>query len=101
MTLEEEATYLNKLPFVRWDRTVRIDDDMATVFGWIDRVDGRSDFVQLAFWATGQVWATTSSAERSAEINRLLTGADHDDGHYPCQRVETVYGSLVDNVIEL
>lgn len=94
---EEIPSVLNRLPFVRWDRLVD-DGDSVVVYGWIGRDDGRSDFVVATFRAdSGEIF--TSSAERSAEIARLVTGSD--DGHVECQRVEDVFGDLVDNAIRL
>lgn len=91
---------LNTLPFVRWDRLAGLDEGAwlsLCVYGWIDREDGRSDFVVLTFDDRGLSFVT-SSAERHDEINtRLGFGAGGDQ----CRRVEDVLGSDVTNHIEL
>lgn len=105
MTREAIAAVLNRLPFVRWDRLVDApttsgDHHVTSVYGWIARADCRSDFVLLEFasWDDTPGFAT-SSAERSAEIAELLYGAGGP--HYPCQRVEDVFGDLVANKVAL
>lgn len=102
----EIAGWLNRLPFVRWDRltdwrTPSRDHAGVTVFGWIARDDGRSDFVLMEFfsWNHDPPGFSTSSAERSAEIAELLYGPGGD--HFPCQRVEHVFGFLVEHKVEL
>lgn len=99
------ADWLNRLPFVRWDRYVESDGDFA-VFGWIDREDGRSDFV-LVLWETadplpGAPCYWTSSAARSKEIGELLYGGIEGfdpDSHVDCARVEDDFGGLVENAV--
>ena len=95
------AEVLNRLDEVRWDRYV-VDDRELTAFGWIDREDGRSDFVVIELWSQanatlGARLVATSSAARSESIDRRLSG--DADGHIPCQRVEHLVGDLVPNVI--
>lgn len=90
------AEVLNRAPFVRWDRFTVSPDDEVNVYGWIDREDGRSDFVLVEFDVTEPAavsygW-TTSSAERSDELADLLYGEGLiEDGyrHLVCRRVET------------
>ncbi len=88
------AEQMNKLPEVRWDRcTVRDPGYVASAFGWIDRPDGRSDFVLVFF---GERFGfVTSSAEYTREISKRLLGTD--EGHRDCQRIEDVMGDLVGN----
>lgn len=99
--LADVAEYLNRLPFVTWDRFVQDGDEVA-VYGWIDRADTRADFVTLTFdldsgLGMGAPGFSTSSSERSLEIHRLLYAElDVDEGeHLDCQRVETVFGDRV------
>lgn len=105
MTDEQKAVVaelMNRLPFVTWDRCVEytgaenVYDDDLSVFGWIARDDGRSDFVELV-WPTlakpDQCGFSTSNAERSHEIADLLFGGH--EGHLDCQRVRDVFGNLV------
>lgn len=90
------AEVLNRAPFVRWDRFTVSPDDEVNVYGWIDRDDGRSDFVLVEFDITEPAdlsygW-TSSSAEFSEELGRLLYGEGFDGNgyrHLACQRVES------------
>ncbi len=102
------AAAMNLLPFVRWDRFIDWEYDEGSngvlVYGWIDRDDGRADFVTLQFesawgWKPDQCAATTSSAARSREIQQLLghDAADHAD----CKRVDEHFGDLVRNKTSL
>lgn len=103
------AERMNRFPEVAWDRwggwyEYPGDADgihSAGVFGWIDREDGRFDFMSLhVFWTDADgVYAesyTTSSAALSAEFAERL-GVDHVE----CRRIEDDLGSLVENVIRL
>lgn len=74
------------LDFVNWDRFAG-NTERLSVFGWIDRPDGRSDFVLLRVTAEGIAF-TTSSAELSPEISRRLNGGEPSSSHNACQRVE-------------
>ena len=89
---------LSLLSFVTWDRFTE-----SSAFGWIDRHDGRADFVALVNAKEG-VYSVTSSAERSADIGRLLYewhGAKWSaEKHRPCRRIEDVLPDLV-NVVRL
>lgn len=83
---------LNLLPFVRWDRFVvtpvaDLTSEFFNVYGWIDREDGRADFVALEF-APGSPSPSflTSSVARSEEIAACLYGPDSQ--HFDCARVE-------------
>lgn len=95
---EAMAGWLNRLDFVRWDRFVDApagpDHRMVSVYGWIGRPDGRSDFVQVDFasWAE-QPGFSTSSAEYSALIVELFFGPGMP--HIECQRVDEYFGGLV------
>jgi hypothetical protein len=55
---------------VEWDR-VTDEGDAVKVYGWIQRRDGKRDFVLVRF-DDETVEFTTSSAKHSAEIARLL-----------------------------
>lgn len=104
------AERMNRLTQVDWDRCV-LHDNSGVAYGWIGRTDGRSDFVQLDFsWGetmglSGEsvtwfaVGFSTSSAEHSAEIGKLLGLSE--DGHKDCERVESVFGDQVKRRIEL
>lgn len=110
------AHYANRLSFVTWDRFTSHTQDnpeggdpyvAVTMYGWIGRDDGRSDFVILAWFYIDQQqypWSVTSSAERSEEIGRLLYH-DQDwwkpDEHVPCARVEDVFDGMVNWIVRL
>lgn len=97
------AERMNRLPLVRWDRCVEHDVTAAT-FGWIERPDGRSDFVLLDFsWGdtvglAGEtltwlaVGFSTSSARHSDEMSAQL---ELGEGHKDCERIEDVFGDAV------
>lgn len=108
MTREEHAEYLNRLTEVRWDRCVISpcdqegyeDQEYHTYFGWVEREDGRADYVEIQFVPWGdRPGFTTSSAEFSKEYAERLYGPGNP--HYPCQRIEHVLGDLVQNKIVL
>lgn len=77
---------LNKLPEVTWDRFAGDAVDHVSVFGWIERDDGRSDFAMVMIDKEGPWLISTSSARYSAEFSTRL-GMD-TDGHTGCRRVE-------------
>jgi hypothetical protein len=92
---------LNRVSFVEWDRLVRgpaANDPEAwyvTVYGWIGRDDGRSDFVLIEFssWAP-EPYFLTSSAARSHDIAAAIYGTQ--EGHAgDCERVEVVFPDVV------
>lgn len=89
---EDITAILNLHPEVRWDRWSTphngIEGDIG-VFGWVDRPDGRADFVLYKFPAGGDAWWSTSSPE--------FGGAQHDE---PCRRVEDAFPEVV-NVVRL
>lgn len=99
---ERMAEYLNRLPFVAWDRcirgTVEADGETFTfcdVYGWITRRDGQRDYVKIDFVGWSEVpGVSTSSAKHSAEIARLCNGANAP--HFDCERVAEVFGDLVE-----
>lgn len=95
------ADSMNLLTFVRWDRFIE-SNGKGVVYGWIDREDGRCDFVLLDFEQRPigvAVGYSTSSASRSREIGQLLYG-DNDE-HMDCQRVDMEFGDLVANKVVL
>jgi hypothetical protein len=87
-TRARRAVFMNALPMVHWDRA-----SGDVVYGWIQRDDGKLDFVALTFEDDGSMGWTTSSAKWSDEISRILGG---DDGeHFPCESIDDLYGDLV------
>jgi hypothetical protein len=76
------AAAMNALPWVLWDRLVERADGLHA-YGWVERGDGRSDFVVLT-WApdgSGPEYLT-SSALRSREVRAALGCGPSD-----CRRV--------------
>lgn len=102
--LIQVAKILNRFPEVRWDRLTRYEDWYVSVFGWMNRDDGRSDFVVIT-WENrdGQVFTNlkTSSAEKSHEFGIRLHGDFLNRVHLACERVEHVLGELVPNCIRI
>lgn len=100
------AEHLNRLPFVAWDRLVdwclpgEDDHHGVSAFGWVDRPDGRADFVLVAVssWDPDHPGFNTSSAALSELIGETLNPGQP---HFPCQRVEHALGDLVENKIVL
>lgn len=94
MTSEQQAASAVELPieemamldFIRWDRYTSSTKKLS-LFGWIPREDGRSDFVLLTVIPEG-IGFTTSSAEYSEEISRRLNGGEPTGTHNDCLRVE-------------
>lgn len=98
------AAILNRCTIVRWDRLTDGEQDgghrNVTVYGWVDRTDGRSDFVVLEFGSwTDQPGFLTSSAEHERELYRQVFEEDGEPSQ-PCKRVEDELPT-VDNAIRL
>jgi hypothetical protein len=101
------AHQMQRYPEVRWDRFIEMDGEwegQGSAFGWLDREDGRADFVALhwePYAGDGELGfsISTSSAERSLEFAQRLHG--EQAVHFDCQRVEDRFGDLVTNVIRL
>lgn len=104
--LQAIAEVMGKVLRVRWDRMID-GGHVLRFYGWVDRPDGRADFVLLDVeWRAGIVGqldfsTSTSSADPAlnAELAHAL-GLDPDD-HEPCKRIEEVFGGLVPNAIRL
>lgn len=92
-TPELVTGWLDAMPFVCWDRLNRWEGGGLQVYGWIARADGRADFVLITFEGDGALGFTTSSAEWSEHISRLLHGGESVT-HIPCERVEHVLPSV-------
>lgn len=92
---------LDSLPFVRWDRYVDYDVEFlgkgAQFYGWIDRDDGKHDFIILAFIPQEGYdndlfhYFVTSSKTYDPQIAKILYGTDPTE---PCQRIEWVFPDL-------
>jgi hypothetical protein len=81
---------LEAVEFVEWDRfTHSAEKDLMTVYGWIDRDDGRADFVTVNLSPESKEihGYTTSSAEHSERLFEILFKEKADE-HAECQRVE-------------
>lgn|SRR3990167_10972126 len=76
---------LNLFPEVIWDRYSGGLKDMA-IFGWIDRKDGRKDFLVMDIVNGKPQFFRTSSAKLSKSFSERL-GWTHSD----CKRVEDLF----------
>lgn len=94
-SMSKVAQFLNKYPEVRWDRYT--DDGKELCFyGWIERIDRKYDYLELAFDKQGnEKWYSTSSAQYSKNFAKR-GGFTHND----CLRVEDLLGDTV-NAIKL
>lgn len=91
------ASMLNLFPEVKWDRFTEAEEGIE-VYGWIDRDDGRSDFLALDIrLSANAVGFVTSSAALSEEFGERLGFHSHND----CIRVEDRFGELVSNYVKL
>jgi hypothetical protein len=102
------AAWLNHFPEVRWDRFIDTGEQVS-VYGWIDRDDGKADFLLMEFVrpeepeaaGTMGVGYTTSSAEYSEVFFERIYHSEADE-HFKCQRVEhAAFGALVSRAIRL
>lgn len=97
------AAVLDSVVEARWDRLLRFppgegfaECEWVRVYGWVERPDGRADFVLADFYVPegdGEPNYTmlTSSPGLSAALAERLFDGDHID----CERVEDVFGNLV------
>jgi hypothetical protein len=79
---------LNRFPEVTWDRWSGNLDAMQ-IFGWIERDDGRADFLVLKIVGGIAVYFTTSSAQYSREFTDRLNFIHRD-----CKRCEKDFPKL-------
>ncbi len=83
---------LNKLPEVIWDRFAGDGIKDVSVYGWLHRDDGKSDYVLVMIDKDGPWLISTSSAKYSADFSaRLGMGGS---GHTPCRRVEDHFAGV-------
>ncbi len=94
MNIKKIKKTLNVFPEVKWDRYTEIEGE-SNFFGWIEREDGKSDFLVLSFIDSRLWWYMTSSAKFSKEISKRLKL-----GHSECKRVEQLFGKQI-NCIHL
>lgn len=112
--LDVVAEYANRIPEAQWDRYVayQVDQDgeprtCATVFGWVARDDGRSDFVTLRWdWMERQAFPeyVTSSAWLSPQLGgRLYRDQDWyvSSEHVDCRRVEDTFGDRIASAVRI
>lgn len=84
--------YLNNLasvfPIV-WDRFVGPDNGQYCIYGWIERTDGKRDFVVIFAMNDNDNWEigmVTSSAKYSAKMSEYITNTKNN--HLVCQKYE-------------
>jgi hypothetical protein len=89
------AIFLNKYPEVKWDRfTDDKDQNEICFYGWVERTDGKYDYLELAFNHDGdEKWYSTSSALLSDDFARRGGFV-----HNTCQRVENLLGNTVNSI---
>lgn len=75
---QQATDILAQFPEVKWDRFAG-QGCYLTAFGWIERADGRLDFMSISFRKGEPSGYVTSSAEHSAEFARRLGFGDHVD----------------------
>ncbi len=86
--------YLKMFPEVMWDRFCGEFDDEIDVYGWIDRKDGKKDFLVIEFTENFTSFLT-SSAKYSKSFNERIGSFSHEK----CKRVENFF--KVKNSIKL
>ena len=90
--------FLEKLPFVHWDRYLDCWKQSKTLifYGWIDRSrDSYKDFIIINIQPTGFFYITSSKDFDPIITKKLDTGNSQD-----CKRIEYLWKSLP-NVIKL
>lgn len=86
-----------QLSFVKWDRYAGHPGEFV-VYGWIDRPDGRSDFLILLVREGHVVRTITSSVQKSDGITEVI-GLPNT---FHCQRVElNELAASLPNVVRL
>lgn len=78
---------LNLFPEVRWDRYTE-DGRELEFYGWIERPDGKFDFIDIFFINGEPEWYATSSAKLSKIFHRKLK---IKWPHLTCKRVENLF----------
>jgi hypothetical protein len=75
---------------VEWDRYVE-DEDSYSVYGWIQRSDGKRDFVLVNIKEDLGTYVSfvTSSAKYSRKLTEVIYGETSE--HIDCQKVENLY----------
>lgn len=86
MSKTDIESTLNLFPEVVWDRWGGIIGGVMVIFGWIERKDGKSDFLVLLFRGSTAIQMITSSADNSVDFSARL-----DFGHSNCNRVENYF----------
>lgn len=75
---------------VRWDRWTKSNQENPyySVYGWIKRTDGNSDFVVIEMWEDSkpeEAYFVTSSAKWSSKICEIISGQTTE--HNPCRKI--------------
>lgn len=82
--------------FVNWDRGT-VDPDSFTLYGWIQRPDGKRDFALIIFDTTGDpVYCASSSAKYSAPLTAWCVGPNDANPleHTDCEKWPAVLGRI-------
>lgn len=86
---------LNRFPEVRWDRYTEAGKERC-FYGWIERADGRFDFLEILFMGAKVDSYMTSSRQYSLDFYKRIYG--DEEGHIDCKRVENLFGDEVNSI---
>lgn len=86
------TAWLNQFPEVKWDRYAGDIYCRVVFYGWIDRPDGRFDFMVIIFDEADPCTFVTSSAKHSKDFGERL--GFNRLGHMPCVRVEDDFSKV-------
>lgn len=77
---------------VDWHRYT--EDGAYNVYGWIQRPDGRFDFLLIQYCHPGDIAYATSSVFFSERIHEIIYGTA--EGHVSCRNIKELYRELLD-----
>lgn len=98
--MNEIKKILNQFPEVRWDRYTEQkypDGTGLEFYGWIERDDGKFDFLEIYFFNNKPEWIATSSKKYSLGFHLRLGFPENE--HLGCKRVEWIFPDI--NCIKL
>lgn len=78
----EITEQLNSVPQVRWDRFV-VYLNIVRAYGWLDRWDGRADFVLADFYSDAPADPMVITSSPTFRWREYAAGE-----HIPCERIE-------------
>lgn len=95
--MEKITSILNRFPFIKWDRFIgKLEQGTGDVYGWIERKDGKSDFVLFTFIDYVAATWITSSSKYTRDIDRIFCDlGGFETQHEDCMRVEDYFMGVV------